>query len=77
VLAASSEEGEAEATLPLGAEGEALFCASVDPRTRARPGSTVRLAVDIERFHFFDRETGEVLGSVRARESERGELVRE
>jgi multiple sugar transport system ATP-binding protein len=77
VLAASSEEGEAETTLPLTGEGEALFCASVDPRTRARSGSPVRLAVDTERFHFFDRETGDALRSVRARETLPGELVRE
>jgi multiple sugar transport system ATP-binding protein len=77
VLAASSEEGEAETTLPLAAEGEAFFCASVDPRTRARSGSSVRLAVDTARFHFFDRETAEALKSARARESVPGELVRE
>jgi multiple sugar transport system ATP-binding protein len=36
----------------------ALFSARVDPRTRARVGERLRLAVDPSRFHFFDRETG-------------------
>jgi len=36
----------------------ALFTARVDARTRARPGATVRLAVDPGRFHFFDPDTG-------------------
>ncbi len=44
------------------AEGKTSFTARVDPRTKARPGSTVRLSVDPERFHFFDRETGEAIG---------------
>ena len=44
------------------AEGKTSFTARVDPRTKARPGSTVRLSVDPERFHFFDGETGEAIG---------------
>jgi multiple sugar transport system ATP-binding protein len=36
----------------------ALFTARVDARTRARPGATVRLAVDPGRFHFFDPDSG-------------------
>jgi multiple sugar transport system ATP-binding protein len=78
VLAASSEEGEAETALPLGPEGEALFCAAVDPRTRARAGGSIRLTVDTERFHFFDPETGQALRSaVGAAEPMPRELVRE
>ena len=38
-------------------EDEALFSARVDPRTGARVGRPLRLAVDPSRFHFFDRET--------------------
>jgi multiple sugar transport system ATP-binding protein len=44
------------------AENRALFDARVDPRTDARPGGTVRLAVDPRGFHFFDIATGENLG---------------
>jgi multiple sugar transport system ATP-binding protein len=38
-----------------------LFNARVDPRTRARRGGSLRLAVDPGRLHFFDAETGETL----------------
>ena len=40
---------------------ETLFTARVDPRTTARVGDAVRLAVDPARFHFFDPETGRSL----------------
>ena len=54
---------EDEDFIPLvEAEGKTSFTARVDPRTKARPGSTVRLSVDPERFHFFDRETGVAIG---------------
>ncbi|HZT92206.1 MAG TPA: ABC transporter ATP-binding protein [Gaiellaceae bacterium] len=36
----------------------ALFSARVDPRTRARVGAEIRLAVNTARLHFFDPETG-------------------
>jgi multiple sugar transport system ATP-binding protein len=36
----------------------ALFTARVDARTTARPGATLRLAIDPARFHFFDPQTG-------------------
>jgi ABC-type sugar transport systems, ATPase components len=51
VLESASEEG-------LLAEDRALFTARVDARTTARVGSTLELAVDPARFHFFDPETG-------------------
>jgi multiple sugar transport system ATP-binding protein len=35
-----------------------FFTARVDPGTAARPGSSLRLAVDPARFHYFDPETG-------------------
>lgn len=31
--------------------------ARVDPRTTARPGDTVKFAMDIEKIHLFDKET--------------------
>jgi multiple sugar transport system ATP-binding protein len=54
---------EDEDFIPLvEAEGKTSFTARVDPRTKARPGQMVRLSVDPERFHFFDRETGVAIG---------------
>jgi multiple sugar transport system ATP-binding protein len=38
-----------------------LFNARVDPRTEARTGHSIQLAVDPSQFHFFDPETGETL----------------
>ncbi len=62
-LAATEEERD---EIPLLAEEpRAVFCASVDPRTACRPGSTIRLTVDPRRFHFFDPETGLALGADR------------
>jgi multiple sugar transport system ATP-binding protein len=43
------------------APDRALFSARVDPRTRARVGHEIRLAVDTGRLHFFDHVTGERL----------------
>jgi multiple sugar transport system ATP-binding protein len=54
---AAAEEGD-ESTL-LADEETSLFTARVDPRTKARVGSTLRLAVDPSGFHFFDPHTGE------------------
>jgi multiple sugar transport system ATP-binding protein len=42
-------------------EVKSLFTARLDARTRARPGARLTVAVDPERFHFFDPETGENL----------------
>src|SRR5581483_34791 len=56
VTAESIEADEHEATL-LALE-KALFTARVDARTRARVGGRLTLAVDPQRFHFFDPVTG-------------------
>jgi multiple sugar transport system ATP-binding protein len=42
------------------------FTARVDPRTDARPGSLLRLAVDPARFHFFDPASGRRLSAAGA-----------
>jgi multiple sugar transport system ATP-binding protein len=47
--------GGAEALLP---DDRSLFTARVSPETSARPGATLRLAVDPAKFHFFDPATG-------------------
>ena len=49
------EQEEDELTL---VGDSAVFNARVDPRSSARPGQSLRLAVDPARFHFFDGETG-------------------
>jgi multiple sugar transport system ATP-binding protein len=56
------EDPEAGTPIPLvAAEGTSVFTAAVDARTAARIGSRVRLSVNPERFHFFDRDTGQVI----------------
>jgi multiple sugar transport system ATP-binding protein len=55
-VTAEALEGREDATLI--ADSTALFSARVDPRTRARVGERIVLAVDPSRFHFFDSETG-------------------
>ena len=49
-------EGEDDDQLVAG-EG-ALLNARVDPRTAARVGGSLKIAVDPARFHFFDPESG-------------------
>jgi multiple sugar transport system ATP-binding protein len=51
-------EAEGEDTAQLVADEVALLNARVDPRTAARVGSGLTLAIDPARFHFFDPETG-------------------
>ena len=36
---------------------ETSMTARVDPRTTARPGDTVKFAIDVEKIHIFDKET--------------------
>jgi multiple sugar transport system ATP-binding protein len=57
--ASSTEENE-DTTL-LTSRDRALFTARVDPRTTARVGDTVRLAVDPARLYFFSATTGDSL----------------
>jgi len=43
-----------------------LFTARVDPGTAARPGASLRLALDTNRIHYFDPDTGLRLGDAAA-----------
>ena len=62
-VTAGIDEDADEAT-DLVIDRGALLNARVDPRTTARVGGTIRLAVDPSRFHFFDAETGaSIVGS--------------
>ena len=58
-ITAEMLEAQDEATLL--AEPTALFSARVDPKTRARVGESLELAVDPSAFHFFARDTGKAL----------------
>ena len=40
---------------------DANFTAKVNPRTTARPGDTVKLAMDLDKVHIFDKETESVI----------------
>jgi multiple sugar transport system ATP-binding protein len=61
MAAASPEDGE---FVPLvEAEGKTSFTARVDPRTKCRPGSPIRLSIDPGRFHFFERDSGNAIGA--------------
>jgi multiple sugar transport system ATP-binding protein len=63
-IAAASIEGQEDVVIPLlGEEGQSVFCARVDARTKARPGDRVRLSVDPGRFHYFDKESGLRVGT--------------
>jgi multiple sugar transport system ATP-binding protein len=48
--------------------GENLWTARVNPKTSARPGGTIELAIDASSLHWFDPETGQAIG--RAAESD-------
>jgi multiple sugar transport system ATP-binding protein len=57
-VAVDTPEGEADDGADLVTDHGSLLNARVDPRTSARIGSSVRLAVDPARFHFFDPASG-------------------
>jgi multiple sugar transport system ATP-binding protein len=57
-IAVAPEEGEDEGAELVGDERGSLLNARVDPRTAARVGDSLRLAVDPARFHFFDPDSG-------------------
>ncbi|HEV2930167.1 MAG TPA: sn-glycerol-3-phosphate ABC transporter ATP-binding protein UgpC [Propionibacteriaceae bacterium] len=56
---AAKDEVEAE---ELAGEGQSLWTARVNPKTQARVGRSVDLAVDPGGFHFFDADSGEAIG---------------
>jgi multiple sugar transport system ATP-binding protein len=60
VEGAQSDEEEERTTL-LAQNERALFAARVDPRTKAKVGHPLRLAVNPEGLYFFSPETGETL----------------
>jgi multiple sugar transport system ATP-binding protein len=69
-------EGEADDGADLVVERGSLLNARLDPRTTAGVGSSVRLAVDPARFHFFDPDSGaSLLGAEAAEQAQPLRLV--
>ncbi|HTE69813.1 MAG TPA: sn-glycerol-3-phosphate ABC transporter ATP-binding protein UgpC [Actinomycetes bacterium] len=58
---AAKDEVEAE---ELAGAGHSLWTARVNPKTQAKIGRSVDLAIDTEGFHFFDLDTGMAIGRV-------------
>jgi multiple sugar transport system ATP-binding protein len=48
-------------TLETAAEGGTLITARLSPRSAARSGQPLRVAIDVERLHFFDSESEETI----------------
>ena len=65
VVEEALREEDEESTL-FRAGDRTLFSARVDPRTAARIGQRMTLAVDPSRFYFFAPQTGESLVGARA-----------
>jgi multiple sugar transport system ATP-binding protein len=61
--------------------GESRWTARVNPKTSARPGRTIDLAIDASSLHWFDPETGQAIGraaesdGTRARQQARSEAA--
>ena len=73
-IATGAVEDEADEGAELvGDDQGSLLNARVDPRTRARVGESLRLAVDPARFHLFDPESGGSL--LRANDAELAEPI--
>jgi multiple sugar transport system ATP-binding protein len=66
---AAKDEVEAE---ELAGEGQSLWTARVNPKTQAKVGRSVDLAIDTGGFHFFDADTGMAIGRVTEGEGARG-----
>jgi multiple sugar transport system ATP-binding protein len=63
VVAADVDEEAVAALQRQASAGEAMIVARFDTRSHARVGDTVEVAVDAERMHFFDPETGDAIWS--------------
>jgi multiple sugar transport system ATP-binding protein len=61
----ATEDVQGESDLPedvlLVQDDRAVWIAQVDPRSQARQGSGLRLAMDPARFHFFDAASGQAI----------------
>jgi multiple sugar transport system ATP-binding protein len=66
---AAKDDIEAE---ELVGAGDSLWTARVNPKTEARPGRTIDLAVDAASIHYFDPDTGQAVGRGAESEGTRG-----
>jgi multiple sugar transport system ATP-binding protein len=66
---AAKDDIEAE---ELVGAGDSLWTARVNPKTQARPGRTIDLAVDAASLHYFDPDTGHAIGRAAESEGTRG-----
>ena len=57
--AAVEDATAAPATL---SEGHSPWTARVNPRSRAKPGRSIELAIDTRGLHFFDADSGRAIG---------------
>jgi multiple sugar transport system ATP-binding protein len=55
----SGNKAPAEGSADLGETAESTLCARLSPLSTARAGRRLRLAVNVDRLHFFDEETGQ------------------
>jgi multiple sugar transport system ATP-binding protein len=62
-LAAPSEDARALQGRRNTEGGTSEFVARLSPRTAAEEGRDLELAVDADRLHFFDRDTGEAIAA--------------
>jgi multiple sugar transport system ATP-binding protein len=70
---AAKDEVEAE---ELAGEGQSLWTARVNPKTQAKVGRSIDLAVDASGFHFFDLDTGQAIGHTDSRDGDGGDGFR-
>ena len=68
IWAATAEEGDNE-LLFASESTRCVFCARVDARTSVKPGGSITLTVDPDRFHYFDPSTGRAVSAVPAQAS--------
>jgi multiple sugar transport system ATP-binding protein len=66
---------DAAAADPIAGEGRSPWTARVNPRTRAKPGRSIELAVDTRSLHFFDTDTGLAIGHPGSSEPGSGAVV--
>jgi multiple sugar transport system ATP-binding protein len=61
-IAAASDEGDHDNIPLIADEKDRLrFCARVDARTACKPGDTVTLSLNPDRFHYFDPASGRAI----------------
>jgi multiple sugar transport system ATP-binding protein len=67
---AAEEAGSDDEGTLLADDQRARFCASVDGRRAVTIGEEIELAIDNQHLHFFDADTGMVLGNTRVDQEE-------